>query len=233
MLAGVLALGVTAALWSPLWAQQGATGTQQGATSTQTTQSAQTRGTKVAVLNLAKVINSYKKWDAFKEEYKAEYKRLFEDKVAPMKDRMESLDKEIKAATTTPERKEAATKELNHLQRQVQEIAEDAKTALGKKEADQFVQLYREVRDAVTTIATYYSIEIVMHYNDAFDAKDLDTPQNVARKMGHPGCMPLYINASCDISSTVIEYLNRAYAQKPAASTATPASYQTPPAGKQ
>jgi Skp family chaperone for outer membrane proteins len=229
MLAGVLALGVTAASWSPLWAQQ-------AATSAQTTQPAQTRGTKVAVLNLAKVINNYKKWDVFKEEYKAEYKRLFEDKVAGMKNQMESLDKEIKAATTAPERKEAATKELTHLQRQVQEIAEDAKNALGKKEADQFVQLYREVRDAVTAIATYYSIEIVMHYNDAFDPKDLDTAQNVARKMGHPGCMPIFITTSCDISQTVIDFLNRAYAQnpqKPAASTATPASFQTQPGAKQ
>jgi Skp family chaperone for outer membrane proteins len=226
MLAGVLAVGLTAVLWSSLAAQQ-------GTTTTQTTQTSQTRGTKVAVLNLAKVINGYKKWDAFKEEYKGEYKRLFEDKVAPLKANMESLDKEIKNPATTPERKEAAAKELKHLDRQVQEIAEEAKNALGKKEADQFVQLYREVRDAVTTIATYYSIEIVMHYNDAFDAKDLDTPQNVARKMGHPGCMPIYINQSCDISSTVMEYLNRAYAQKPAASTATPARYQTPPAGKQ
>lgn len=228
MLAGMLALGVTAGLWSPASAQQGTTNAQ----TTSTTQSAQTRGTKVAVLNLAQVINGYKKWDAFKEEYKAEYKRLFEDKVATMKTQMESLDKEIKAATTTPERKEAATKELNHLQRQVQEIAEDAKAALGKKEADQFVQLYREVADAVKTIATYYNIEIVMHYNDAFDPKDLYAPQNVARKLGHPGCMPIFVNASCDISPTVIEFLNRAYAQKPAASTATPASYQTP-AGKQ
>jgi Skp family chaperone for outer membrane proteins len=229
-LAGVLALGVTAVLGPSLWAQPGTTTTT--AQNPQASQTSQTRGTKVAVLNLAKVINSYKKWDAFKEEYKGEYKRLFEDRVTPLKAKLESLEKEVKNPATTPERKEAATKEGKQIERQIQDIADEAKNALGKKEADQFVQLYREVRDAVTTIATYYNFEIVMHFNDAFDPKDMDTPQNVARKMGHPGCMPIFINPSSDISTTVIDFLNRAYTAKPAASTATPASYQTQqPAG--
>src|SRR5262245_5512958 len=97
------------------------------------------------------------------------------------------------------------------LERQIQDTADEAKNILGKKEADQFVQLYKEVREAVSNIARYYSIDIVMHYNDAFDEKDMDTPQNVARKMGHAGCMPLFVEGHSDLSETGIKYLNQYY----------------------
>jgi Skp family chaperone for outer membrane proteins len=212
-------LSAAVGLGVQLWAQQVTT------TQTQPAAATQTRGTKVAVMNLAKVINNYNKWTAFKEEYKAEYKKVFEDKVAPLKSNYESLKKEFETATTPPDRKEAISKQMKALERQIQDLADEAKNILGKKESDQFVQLYREVRAAVEAIARYYSIEVVMHYNDAFDEKDMDTPQNVARKMGHAGCMPLYVDKNSDISGIVIDYLNKYY--KPAAPI-TPAGGAAP-----
>src|SRR5262249_48314809 len=126
------------------------------------------------------------------------------------------------------DQKEAASHKMKSLERQIQDIADEAKAILGKKESDQFVQLYREVRDAVASCAKYYSIDLVMHYNDAFDAKDLDTPQNVARKMGHAGCMPLYVNPENDLSDVVIKYLNTYYKPQtpitPASGTTTGAT---------
>jgi Skp family chaperone for outer membrane proteins len=173
------------------------------------TQPAASRGNKVAVINLAKVINNYDKWKAFKDEYKKEYDRVFEDRVKPIRDKYEAYKKQIEDPKELPDKKETAGKELKKLERQIQEIAEDAKTILGKKESDEFVQLYREVRDAVAACAKYYGIDVVMHFNDAFDPKDLDTPQNVARKMGQAGCMPLYVNPECDLSDVVTGYLNK------------------------
>ncbi len=215
IVAGVVTLSVAIGLSLQLWAQNTATQPQTAGAASQM------RGSKIAVVNLAKVINKYQKWEAFKADYKKEYTKVFEERVNPLKLKLESLDKEVKNPSTTADRREAATKEMKQLERQMQDIADDAKNILGKKEADQFVQLYREVRDAVAAIARYYSIDVVMHYNDAFEEKDMDTPQNVARKMGHAGCMPLWVAPGSDISDTVIEYLNRAY--KPAAAV-TPAS---------
>jgi Skp family chaperone for outer membrane proteins len=224
--AGVIVLGVAAYVGSRVWAQGG------GAAQS-TAPAAQTHPTKVALINLAKVINSYDKWKAFKEEYKREYTRVFEDPVKPLKTQMESLDKEIKDPKTPPDRRDAATIEMKSLDRKVQDIAEQAKNTLGKKEADQFVQLYKEVRDAVKACATYYSIDVVMHYNDAFEEKDMDTPPNVARKMGHAGLMPIYVEKSSDLSDTVILFLNRAYAdQQKSGVRPASGSYQTPPGGK-
>jgi Skp family chaperone for outer membrane proteins len=167
------------------------------------------RGNKVAVINLAKVINNYDKWKAFKDEYKKEYDRVFEDRVKGLRATYEAYKKQIEDPKELPDKKETAGKEIKKLERQIQDIAEEAKAILGKKEADEFVQLYREVRDAVTACAKYYGIDVVMHYNDAFDPKDLDTPQNVARKMGQAGCMPLYVNPECDLSDVVTGYLNK------------------------
>jgi len=219
IVAGVVTLSAAVGFGVQLWAQQGTT------TQTQPATAQQTRGTKIAVINLAKVINNYNKWTAFKEEYKAEYKKVFEEKVTPLRTRYESLKKEFDDPKTLPDRKEAAAKEMKGLERQIQDLADEAKNILGKKESDQFVQLYREVRAAVDAIARYYSIDMVMHYNDAFEEKDMDTPQNVARKMGHPGCMPLYVEKNSDISGIVIDYLNKYY--KPA-TPITPAGAAVP-----
>jgi Skp family chaperone for outer membrane proteins len=209
--AGVVTLSAVICLGVKLGAQ--GTGTQ--------TQPAASRGNKIAVINLAKVINNYDKWKAFKEEYKKEYDRVFEQRVAPIKVNYESLKKQLEDPKALPDQKETASRELKKLEFQIQSIADEAKAILGKKEADQFVQLYREVRDAVKACATYYSIDVVMHYNDAFEQKDLDTAQNVARKMGQAACMPLYVNPECDLSDVVTRYLNQY--NKPT-SAVTPAS---------
>jgi Skp family chaperone for outer membrane proteins len=214
IVAGVVTLSAAVCLGVQLWAQ---------GTTTQA-QPAATRGSKVGVINLAQVINSYEKWTAFKAEYKKEYDRVFEQRVAKDKLNYESLKKEFEDAKTLPERKEVIQREIKKVEFQIQTIADEAKQILGKKEADEFVQLYREVRDAVKACATYYNIDVVMHYNDAFEEKDLDTPQNVARKMGQACCMPLYVNPECDLSKVVIGYLNKYY--KPA-SAITPASGTT------
>ena len=216
IVAGVVTFGVAVCLGVQLKAQNGT------ATQTQPANAASTRGTKVAVINLAKVINSYDKWKAFKEEYKAEYTKVFESRVTPKKAEYESLKKEFETQTTLQDRKEACAKRMKQLERDIQEIADDAKNILGKKESDQFVQLYHEVHDAVAACAKYYGYDFVMHYNDAFENgdKDLYAAQNVARKMGHAGCMPIYINSEHDLSDTVIKYLNTYF--KPA-SPITPA----------
>ena len=214
IVAGVVTLSAAVCLGVRLWAQATTTQTQPASATSQ-------RGTKIAVINLAKVINNYEKWKAFKDEYKKEYERVFESKVTGLRKQYEELDRQAKDPKTPPESKEGIAKQMKLLERQIQDIADEAKNILGKKEADQFVQLYKEVREAVTNIARYYSIDIVMHYNDAFDPKDMDTPQNVARKMGNAGCMPLYIDEHTEISDTVIKYLNQYY--KPA-NPITPAS---------
>ena len=218
IVAGVVTLSAAVCLGVRLWAQ--------GTTAqTPPANTASARGTKIAVINLAQVINKYDKWTAFKDEYKKEYERVFEQRVAPLRTKYESLEKQIKDPTTLPDKKEALDKEMKMLQRQIGDIADEAKSILGKKESDQFVQLYREVRDAVAACAKYYSIDIVMHYNDAFDPKDLDTPQNVARKMGHAGCMPLFVSKENDLSDVVIRFLNTY--NKPT-TPITPAAATTP-----
>ncbi|HMF14869.1 MAG TPA: OmpH family outer membrane protein [Gemmataceae bacterium] len=219
IVAGVITASVAVGLGVQLWAQNATTTQAQPTAATQ-------RGTKIAVINLAKVINKYDKWIAFKDEYKAEYTKVFEQKVTPKKNEYESLKKEYDKPETLQDKKETLMKRMKQLEREIQDIAEEAKNILGKKEAEQFVQLYHEVHDAVAACAKYYGYDMVMHYNDAFESeKDMYTPQNVARKMGHAGCMPLYVNPENDLSDIVIKYLNTYY--KPA-SPITPAGGAAP-----
>jgi Skp family chaperone for outer membrane proteins len=164
---------------------------------------------KVGIVNLSLIIQHYYKWLAFKDEYEREFKAEMA-KIKPKSEEVENLKKRIEATPEVSDR-ESLTKTYKKIATELQDMQEEAQNKLAKKNADEFVVLYREVEAAVRSYATHAGIELVLHYNDAPDLKDLYTPRNVARKMGSPGCMPLYMAPGIDISEPVIQSLNRDY----------------------
>jgi Skp family chaperone for outer membrane proteins len=216
--AAVLAVAMTYVA-SRLAAQTGTTQTASAPTAAVSTG----RGTRVAVMNLAYVIKNYDKFKAFETEMKANLKQ-FDDKLSGKRSQLEAMTKEAQAPATTPARKEELERNARSLQREVEDVNNDAKAFITKKRDDQIVQLYREVQDAAQRYALSNGIDLVLHYTDATTEGEYYHPGNVARKMQSPGCMPLYINhaAGADISREVAMSLNAAYAPggRPAAPTA-------------
>jgi Skp family chaperone for outer membrane proteins len=205
------AVGAAVYLGSQLSAQTPATGT------------AAAPRTRIAMLNLAYVIKSYKKWEAFQGEFKTLYSG-YEAKVNAAKSQMEALAKEIQDPKTSQTAKEAKEKEIKKLQRDIEDIQNEAKAALAKKSDDQMVLIYKEVRDVATRYAYSHNFEMVLHYNDATTQADFDSPMNIARKMNAGALMPLYVANGMDISMDVVNALNAAYA------STTPKPGTTPPA---
>jgi Skp family chaperone for outer membrane proteins len=200
MAACLTALGVAIYLGSHLSAQ-----------TTGTAPTAAAPRTRIALLNLAYVIKSYKKWETFQGEFKTLYQG-YEAQVNSKKGQAEALAKEINDPKTPQTAKEAKEKEIKKLQREVEDIQNDAKQALAKKSDDQMVLIYKEVRDVATRYAYSHNFDMVLHYNDATTQADFDSPMNIARKMNAGALMPLYVANGMDISMDVVNALNAAYA---------------------
>jgi Skp family chaperone for outer membrane proteins len=203
MVVGLATLGVAAYVGGRLFAQQQPVG---GAVRP----ASATRGTRVAILNLKYVVTNYKKWTDFQNEYKAQYK-VYEEKVQAKNKTLEAY----KQALANPDKLDAATREKYEkdgkaLQREMQDIADEAKNTLGKKESDQLVIIYKEVAQAVSQFATANDLDLVLHYNDATTSEEMSSAANIHRKMGSGPCTPVYYKpGEVDISQAIMQMLNQ------------------------
>jgi Skp family chaperone for outer membrane proteins len=171
------------------------------------------RGTRVALLNLKQVVMGYKKWIRFTDELKAEYKQ-YQERVEGLNRQMEGLKKEM-AAATAPEEKTKIEKQTKDLQRQFQRISDEAKRELGKKESVELVAVYKEMTDVVAAYARENDIDLVMHYNDALTEAEMNSPQNIQRKLVAGPTTPLYVKpGTLDISAAILERLNDRYSNE-------------------
>src|SRR5262249_46507016 len=68
--------------------------------------------------------------------------------------------------------------------------------------------LYGDVQAAARRYAQAHDLDLVLHYNDAVDARDYWSGANLARKMQAGALMPLYAAPGMDISKEVIAALN-------------------------
>jgi Skp family chaperone for outer membrane proteins len=168
-------------------------------------------GTRVALLNLKYVVMNYKKWTRFTDKLKGEYKR-YESRVNEINARMDRLKKEEEAATD-PDEKAKIGKRAKKLKQQAQELADEAKEELGKKESAELVVIYKEITQVVTEYARENDLDLVMHFNDAINDAEMVSPQNIQRKMVTGPATPLYMKpGAIDISGPILERLNDRYA---------------------
>jgi len=213
LLAGATAVGVAVFFGSRLVAQQPATTPLR---------------TRIAVINLPHVIKSYTKYQAFEHEWQETYK-LFDKNYEGKRNLLTQYQNEMQKQTdpATREKWEAA---IRQLQREMQDMGEDAKKQLSKKRDDQAVIIYKEIEEAVQVYARSQDMDLVLHYNDAIVPQDLYSPPNIQRKLQIGALFPMYHNPQMDITTPVITMLNQRYAAmsnqpqqvQPASATAPP-----------
>jgi Skp family chaperone for outer membrane proteins len=169
---------------------------------------------RVAIVNLKYVVTNYKKWKDFQDQYKSEYKS-FEDRGKPLQERFDKLKATINNPQSSQADKETANKDLRMVQVQMQDLDDEAKKTLGKKESDMLVTIYQEVAAAVSTYAGANDIDFVLHFNDATTTEEMNAAPNIHRKMGSGPCVPLYWKQDGDISPTILTMLNGKYVSPP------------------
>ena len=201
--AGALTFALAGVFSSQIWAQQ--TGT-----ATQTRPAAAEPRTRIALLNLAYVIKNYKKFETFQSEIKAEFKN-YEARAQAKQTQAEQVAKHLQDPKTTAEQREADDKMIKQLKREIEDLNAEAKSALGKKQDEQLVILYREIQDAAQRYAMAHNFEAVFHYQDATTQQDYYSPYMIARKVQSPSLMPIYQAPGLDISYEIVMALNAAY----------------------
>jgi Skp family chaperone for outer membrane proteins len=209
-------LGVVVVLGSRLWAQQGG----QPAP-------VQPPKTRIALVNLPHVIKSYQKYQTFEREWQETYK-TFDKQYESKRVLLQQWQAE---AAKTPEgaAREKAEANVRQLQREMQDMGEEAKKQLGKKRDDQAVIIYKEIEEAVQVYARARDIDLVLHFNDNIVPADMYSPMNVQRKLQLGACFPMYHAPGMDITEYIVQMLNQRYQtmmNQPAPGGAAPAAKQ-------
>lgn len=216
IMAGVATLAMGYYVGSRVWAQQPAAGQP----------AAPAPVTRIAVVNLNQIIKGYDKTTKLQEEFKGAFKS-FEDDIQKMTKDMEKMQADYRNPATTAPQKEALEASLKKLQRDIQDRKEDAQKKLSDKELSMMANLYRDVEAYVQLVAKSRQIELVLHYNDAYNPSDMYSPMNINRKLTTLACMPIYAAPGIDISKEVIDGLNWNNKQRQTSSTApTPGGHQ-------
>ena len=148
------------------------------------------------------------RWKAFEEEYKQSYK-AYDVQFEQYKNKALTLKAEMDKLPRGDPKADQITAEARNVDRKAQDLGEEAKKVLGKKNDEMTVVIYREIREAVQAYARANAIDLVMHYNDGILPADVDNPQNVQRKLQAGPLIPIYAVEGLDITDTIVFMLNQ------------------------
>jgi len=173
--------------------------------------------TRIAIVNIETLLQSYKKAQLYKAELDKE--------IQPLKEQAETLKKKIMDqqaqlkvgnfdAAKRKQWEESATKDLKKLD----ELEREAALRTNRKVERELVPIYREVLEAIKAHARSHAIQVVLSY--AEDPKiDPFSRASIARKVNgleSTGCVtPLYVDPAVDITAALADALNRRYSAAP------------------
>jgi Skp family chaperone for outer membrane proteins len=189
-------------------------------------------GTRVAVVNIGAVFTKYQKATYYKQEMEEAFK--------PYKTQIETGQKQIynlKVEAQKPSsNKEQLEQQIVAIQRSLEDVQRKARSELSKKSEQQLQQLWNEINDVINATARTNAFNIVLAYGEPSDveAKGLGAFANINRKMTaleSGSALPMYFDASVDITPVVVDTLNRSM-QRPATATPAAQSSATPSPGR-
>lgn len=167
-------------------------------------------GTRVAVVNINKVLKSYQKAQTLNNAIKTKvqaYAKQMNDK----REEIQKLQAELTKPTVPQADKERMEKQIVSLQRYLQDMDNEARKTIGKEQGDIAVQLFREIEGVIRAVATTYNFDIVLSYPDATDDNEMYVQDNIVRKLAAQAAMPLFYKPHVDITAAVIGTLNASY----------------------
>jgi Skp family chaperone for outer membrane proteins len=133
------------------------------------------RTTRVAVINLTRIIKNYDKFKNYQIELKQKVDP-FQKRDLEMKTRGEKLAKEAQDVNLTPDERAKLEKTLTKLQREIEDNKAEAQAFLVKAQERQLVSLYTDVEAVARRLAKQRGYDLVMHFNDAQDEAERMSP---------------------------------------------------------
>lgn len=163
------------------------------------------RGT--AVFNVPKVMREYQKWQYFAAEVN---KERTEKAALLSKKQAELIDLENKMKTEAVKAKqEEMMGQATALRRQLEDMEKQARKEIDDKSMTHLRTLFGELRTVVDAVAKTNGFDLVLAYPDASTAEEMASPMYLEMKLRTPAAMPFYVSPSIDITSVVIQTLNK------------------------
>lgn len=185
--------------------------------------------TRVALVNLEEVFKNYRKFQVFKDQFKARADG-YEQTLKQKQQRMEALQNEYKKPETSQQRKEQIESEARSIKLEMEDVRQKAQKDLLKFNQDQVSILYREVDAVVREYAGSNGIDLIFRYSEDWNQETYNNPENIVRRLGTHHFWPMYYDKSLDITAQVVQILNSRYqgtAATPAPSSGVqPTQYQ-------
>ncbi len=197
--AGVVAL-ITGAYFASQLVAQAPGATQQPA------------GTRVAVINIGKVFHEYVRAVAVKKELE-ELLKPHKDAAKVLIDQMNKWQADLKSPGFDPKLKDQYERGILDNKRKLEDLQLNVQKLVSKRQEDNLVTLWKEVKMGIDRVATTYGFQIVLAYGDPIEKEMLELFPNINRKMqamDGGAVVPLYVHDSIDITPVVVTILNKA-----------------------
>lgn len=207
ILAGMGTLGVAVYLGAVVWAQPPVA--PQPAAQPAPARPAQPLRTRMALINIAKVLKEYSKAKDFQSQLIEMSKKYDAQYLEPIRKEIVSRQTKYQNPETPQAQREGMEREIRKFQLDLREKEEDVRKNLAGQQGVWTVQLYREIEDATGFFAKSNDIELVMFYADTTDKANPYEPANIQRKLSMGAAMPMYITPGMDISDAIVSMLNQ------------------------
>jgi len=161
---------------------------------------------KVGLIDMAHVFKNYKKFDALREDLKAEIAKS--DEVAKQQaEKIKSLQAQLKEFKEGTPDYAAVEKQFLKATSDFETFRKSQQREFLRKESQIYKTIYLEVSDVVQKYATKFDYTLVIRFN----REDPDTSENPQEVMQRMNRQVVYYRANDDITESVLDYLNRSY----------------------
>src|SRR5262245_940389 len=175
---------------------------------------AQESSLPVAIVDFGKVLANYAKAGKFKEEMER-MRKTFDKEGKELESALEKLSGKLDDPATNKQLKDKLEAAVKKQQDQLDAFRTRSRDEIGKRQAAQIAELYKDISDAVASYAKQKGILIVLGYGEQLEG-DLFNFPNLNRKMQGMdlgATSPLYVHPRAEITQALIEALNRTHAK--------------------
>jgi Skp family chaperone for outer membrane proteins len=187
---------------------------------------------RIALVNIAKVLREFQKATADGKIISSK-RQYYVDLIKPRREALAAKSRLINQ-TPDPIQKEKMQKEALALNREIEDIDQEAQRVLGEMTDRMILEVYSNIKSVINDVAVTNNLDLVMCYPDASSVEDEKKPQVAQLKLQTPALTPFY-HRGMDITQVVVDTLNRRHPAPPTPSpnisgaAPTPGSVQPTP----
>lgn len=177
-------------------------------------QTAKPQQHKVGLIDMAHVFKEYKKFEALREDLKSEIQKS-DQQAQQMAQQAKTLQGQLKEYKEGSPDYVRVEKQILSLSSDFETFRKSAQREFLRKESQIYKTIYLETADAVEKYAKYYKYTLVLRFNRQ-ELEESQNPQEILQRMNR---QVVYYTDSDDITTPVLDFLNKSYKPSPGAAT--------------